>query len=144
RYGRRWHVFINHGESDKMYMTTNQYKAYDYALIAGQAARDRLTRTLWDFDLDRKTIEIGRPQADYYSGATPYEPDDRRLVLYAPTWEGDRPAAAYGSVASHGEALVGALLADPRYRVIYRPHPRSRSEERRVGRERTARRREER
>src|SRR5690606_41385817 len=35
RYGRRWHVFINHGESDKMYMTTNQYKAYDYALIAG-------------------------------------------------------------------------------------------------------------
>ena len=23
RYGRRWHVFINHGESDKMYMTTN-------------------------------------------------------------------------------------------------------------------------
>ncbi len=125
RYGRRWHVFINHGESDKMYMTTNQYKAYDYALIAGQAARDRLTRTLWDFDLDRKTIEIGRPQADHYSGATPYEPDDRRVVLYAPTWEGDRPAAAYGSVASHGEALVGALLADPRYRVIYRPHPRS-------------------
>src|SRR5690606_23486174 len=114
RYGRRWHVFINHGESDKMYMTTNQYKAYDYALIAGQAARDRLTRTLWDFDLDRKTIEIGRPQADHYSGATPYEPDDRRVVLYAPTWEGDRPAAAYGSVASHGEALVGALLADPR------------------------------
>ncbi|MEP6479830.1 MAG: hypothetical protein ABJB03_10595, partial [Rhodoglobus sp.] len=23
RYGRTWHVFINHGESDKMYMTTN-------------------------------------------------------------------------------------------------------------------------
>jgi hypothetical protein len=38
RYGRRWHVFINHGESDKMYMTTNQYKAYDYAMIAGDAA----------------------------------------------------------------------------------------------------------
>ena len=38
RYGRRWHVFINHGESDKMYMTTNQFKAYDYSLIAGDAA----------------------------------------------------------------------------------------------------------
>src|SRR5690606_37156583 len=24
RYGERWRVFINHGESDKMYMTTNQ------------------------------------------------------------------------------------------------------------------------
>ncbi len=125
RYGRRWHVFINHGESDKMYMTTNQYKAYDYALVAGQAARDRLSRTLWDYDVERRTIEIGRPQADHYSGVVPYEPDDRTVVLYAPTWEGDRPAAFYGSVRSHGEALVSALLSDPRYRVIYRPHPRS-------------------
>ena len=125
RYGERWHVFINHGESDKMYMTTNQFKAYDYALIAGQAARDRLGRTLWDFDLDRRTFEIGRPQADHYAGDIPYRPDARTTVLYAPTWEGDRPAAAYGSVATHGEALVAALLANPRYRVIYRPHPRS-------------------
>lgn len=125
RYGRRWHVFINHGESDKMYMTTNQYKAYDYAFVAGQAARDRLSRTLWDYDINRRTIEIGRPQADHYSGALPYTPDERTVVLYAPTWEGDRPSAHYGSIASHGEALVGALLATGRHRVLYRPHPRS-------------------
>lgn len=125
RYGRRWHVFINHGESDKMYMTTNQYKAYDYALIAGDAARERLSRVLWDYDIDHRTIAIGRPQADHYSGSLPYTPDDRTVVLYAPTWEGDRPSAHYGSVASHGEALVSALLATGRHRVIYRPHPRS-------------------
>ncbi|GAA3927545.1 CDP-glycerol glycerophosphotransferase family protein [Microbacterium soli] len=125
RYGRRWHVFINHGESDKMYMTTNQYKAYDYALIAGQAARERLQRTLWDYDLDRRAIEIGRPQADHYSGTLPFTPDQRTVVLYAPTWEGDRPSAHYGSIATHGETLVRALLASPRHRVIYRPHPRS-------------------
>lgn len=125
RYGRRWHVFINHGESDKMYMTTNQYKAYDYALVAGQAARDRLSRVLWDYDIDRRTIEIGRPQADHYSGTLPYTPDERTVVLYAPTWEGDRPSAHYGSIASHGEAIVSALLATGEHRVIYRPHPRS-------------------
>ena len=125
RYGRRWHVFINHGESDKMYMTTNQYKAYDYALIAGDAARERLSRVLWDYDIDHRTIPIGRPQADHYSGTLPYTPDDRTVVLYAPTWEGDRPSAHYGSVASHGEALVSALVATGRHRVIYRPHPRS-------------------
>ncbi|GAA1239993.1 CDP-glycerol glycerophosphotransferase family protein [Microbacterium phyllosphaerae] len=125
RYGRRWHVFINHGESDKMYMTTNQYKAYDYALVAGQAARDRLSRTLWDWDIDSRTIEIGRPQADHYSGTLPYTPDERIVVLYAPTWEGDRPSAHYGSIATHGEALVKALLASKLHRVIYRPHPRS-------------------
>ena len=125
RYGQRWHVFINHGESDKMYMTTNQFKAYDYAFIAGDAARERLGRVLWDYDLDRRTFAIGRPQADHYSGSLPYVPDDRTVVLYAPTWEGDRPSAHYGSVITHGEALVSALLQSGKHRVIYRPHPRS-------------------
>lgn len=125
RYGRMWHVFINHGESDKMYMTTNQFKAYDYSLVAGQAALDRLSRKLWDFDLVRKAIPIGRPQADHFAGELPYTPDDRTVVLYAPTWEGDRPAAAYGSIASHGVALADAVLASPAHRLIYRPHPRS-------------------
>ncbi len=125
RYGQRWHVFINHGESDKMYMTTNQFKAYDYSLIAGDAARERLGRVLWDYDFDKRAIPIGRPQADHYTGTIPFELDDREVVLYAPTWEGDRPGAAYGSIDTHGVALVEALIATGRHRVIYRPHPRS-------------------
>ena len=125
RYGRMWHVFINHGESDKMYMTTNQFKAYDYSFVAGDAARERLARKLWDFDVDRKAIPIGRPQADHFAGALPYPADDRTVVLYAPTWEGDRDSAAYGSIATHGVGLVTALLASADHRVVYRPHPRS-------------------
>jgi len=125
RYGRMWHVFINHGESDKMYMVTNQFKAYDYSLVAGQAALSRLGRVLWNYDFDKRAITIGRPQADHFSGPLPYTPDTRQVVLYAPTWEGDRPAAAYGSIATHGVALVTALLKTGIHRVIYRPHPRS-------------------
>ena len=125
RYGRMWHVFVNHGESDKMYMTTNQFKAYDYSFVAGDAARDRLARKLWGFDIDARTRSIGRPQADHLAGALPYTPDDRTVVLYSPTWEGDRGAAAYGSVATHGVAVVSSLLATGRHRVIYRPHPRT-------------------
>lgn len=125
RYGRRWHVFINHGESDKMYMVTNQFKAYDYSFVAGDAALARLDRVLWDYDFDKRAITIGRPQADHFGGTLPYTPDERTVVLYAPTWEGDRPAAAYGSVATHGVALVNALLETGRHRLIYRPHPRS-------------------
>ncbi|ROS60653.1 CDP-glycerol:poly(glycerophosphate) glycerophosphotransferase [Curtobacterium sp. PhB172] len=125
RYGRMWHVFVNHGESDKMYMTTNQFKAYDYALIAGDAARGRLAEALWDYDLDARTIAIGRPQADHFAGAAPYPADDRTVVLYAPTWEGDRGAAAYGSIASHGTTIAEQVLASPHHRLVYRPHPRS-------------------
>lgn len=44
RYRDPAHVFICHGESDKDYMASNQLKAYDVALIAGEAAARRLTR----------------------------------------------------------------------------------------------------
>ncbi|UOQ55805.1 CDP-glycerol glycerophosphotransferase family protein [Leucobacter allii] len=125
RYGHRWHVFVNHGESDKMYMTSNQHQAYDYAFVAGDAARERLSRALWNYDVATRTIPIGRPQTDHLDGAPPFAPDGRTVVFYAPTWEGDRPAASYGSVATHGERLVRALLASDRHRVVYRPHPRS-------------------
>ena len=125
RYGRMWHVFINHGESDKAYMASNQYKAYDYAMVAGEAAVERLSHALWDYDVEKRALVIGRPQADYFVGELPYTPDDRVTVLYAPTWEGDRGSMSYGSVLSHGLAISRSLLADPRYRLIYRPHPRS-------------------
>ncbi|QIM16795.1 hypothetical protein G7067_10905 [Leucobacter insecticola] len=125
RYGNRWHVFVNHGESDKMYMTSNQHKCYDVALVAGDAAKARLSQALWNYDVEQRTIPIGRPQSDHLSGEPPFTPDERTVVLYAPTWEGDRPAACYGSVATHGEKLVSALLATGTHRVVYRPHPRS-------------------
>ncbi|MFS2240913.1 hypothetical protein [Microbacterium sp. OR16] len=125
RYGRRMHVFINHGESDKVYMSSNQYKAYDHAFIAGQAARERLADALWEYDVDERTSMIGRPQADHFAGDVPFTPDERTVVLYAPTWEGDRASMAYGSVRTHGVALVDALLATGRHRVVYRPHPRT-------------------
>ncbi len=125
RYAGRWHVFINHGESDKIYMSSNQYKAYDYALVAGQAARDRLSRALWDYDVDRRTLMIGRPQADHYLAAAPAPGDERTVVLYAPTWEGDRESMSYGSILTHGERIARELLSSGRHRLIYRPHPRS-------------------
>lgn len=125
RFGRMWHVFISHGESDKAYMASNQYKSYDYGFVAGSVAVERLRRALWDYDVDRRAIPIGRPQVDHFGTATPYTPDDRAVVFYAPTWEGDRSSMSYGSIASHGEALVDALINSGRHRVIYRPHPRS-------------------
>ena len=125
RYGRMWHVFVNHGESDKMYMTTNQFKAYDYAFVAGDAALERLSAKLWDYDLAKRAVPIGRPQADHVAGVVPFDDDGKTVVLYAPTWEGDRASAAYGSIATHGVALVDALIATGRHRVVYRPHPRS-------------------
>lgn len=124
RYRDPAHVFICHGESDKDYMSSNQLKAYDTTLVAGPAAIERLTAIV-DFDVATRTIPIGRPQVDVVHPAPPLPDDGRTVVLWAPTWEGDRPSMSYSSVASHGEALLGSLLADPRLRVVVRPHPRT-------------------
>ena len=121
RYGRAMHVFISHGESEKIYMASGQLRAYDFAFIAGQAAHDRILAALPNYDPAERTRQIGRPQLDFLP------PDRSResqvaTVLYAPTYEGDRPSMAYGSVESHGVGVVSSLISAG-YRVIYRPHP---------------------
>lgn len=120
------HVQLGHGESDKAYSVSNQHRAYDLTFVGGRAGRDRLGAALRNFDVDRCTVGVGRPQLDHhYPGAPDWSRDSGLRVLYAPTWEGDRPSVAYGSLVSHGVSLVTALLADERIRVIYRPHPRT-------------------
>jgi hypothetical protein len=120
------HIQIGHGESDKGGSISNQHKAYDLTFVGGDAGRDRLDRALRGFDATERTLAVGRPQLDYsYPGAPPWPPDSGLRVWYAPTWEGDRPTIAYGSLASHGMAIIEALLADPSIRVIYRPHART-------------------
>ena len=47
----------------------------------------------------------------------------RWRVLYAPTWEGGVPSAAYSSLEAYGPGIVQALCADPRFALTYRPHP---------------------
>lgn len=125
RFADPVHVQIGHGESDKGGSVSNQHKAYDVTLVGGQAGRARLA-TLRDFDAETRTRLIGRPQLDYdYPGAPAWPRGSGTRIFYAPTWEGDRPSIAYGSLATHGLAMIDALLADPAVRIIYRPHPRT-------------------
>lgn len=119
------HVYLGHGDSDKEVSASNQIKAYDFCFVAGQAAVDRIKTGPILFEPDRHLVRVGRPQLDTLSATPPGPESDRRTVLYAPTWEGAQPSVAYGSVVSHGMALVDALLRSGRFRVIYRPHPRS-------------------
>ncbi|OFS26982.1 CDP-glycerol--glycerophosphate glycerophosphotransferase [Brevibacterium sp. HMSC07C04] len=116
------HVHINHGESDKLSMVSNQAKAYDAVFTAGPAALRRHQRALVDFD-ESKLIEVGRPQLDL-----DYEPElpasDKRTIMYAPTWEGENDNNNYTSVDCFGPAIVAAALATPNTRLVYKPHPR--------------------
>jgi hypothetical protein len=120
------HVYLSHGESDKRVAASNLVKAYDYAFVAGQGAVDRFAGQLMRFDAPTHVVPIGRPQLDAIATGPRASRDGSPIVvLYAPTWEGGQGSSAYSSVVSHGERLVAALCADPRLRVVYRPHPRT-------------------
>ena len=126
RYPDMFHVFLSHGESEKKtYMASNQAKAYDFVFVAGEAAVQRYTEGLVNFDPDAHLRTVGRPQLDTPHETRGHRATDRTTVLYAPTWEGDRPSMAYGSVESHGPRIVEAFLESPRHQLIYRPHPRT-------------------
>ncbi|MPZ72529.1 MAG: CDP-glycerol--glycerophosphate glycerophosphotransferase [Nitriliruptorales bacterium] len=116
------HVHLNHGESDKISMASNQAKAYDQVFVAGQAAIDRYMRNLINFN-GANLVQVGRPQLDVdYPHTVDRSP--RPTILYAPTWEGDRDEMNYTSLDHYGVQIVRQLLAAGTYRLVYKPHPR--------------------
>ncbi len=118
---RRLHVHINHGESDKQSMASNNAKAYDRVFVAGEAAVQRHLAALMEFDTAR-LVRVGRPQLDLRPPSL-LGPSARRTVLYAPTWEGDADYNDYTSVTRLGVAIVRAVLDVPDIRLAYKPHP---------------------
>nr|WP_240930202.1 hypothetical protein [Streptomyces coryli] len=127
------HAFTNHGESDKLSSCNPYAKAYDEVWVAGPAARDRYQ--LADVGVeDKDVVEVGRPQlAPIKPYAGPPAKDGYTTVLYAPTWEGWDGNPGNTSVVLAGENIVRELLADPKVRLIYKPHPMTGSVDKRAG-----------
>ncbi len=117
---RALHLHLNHGESDKISMASNQAKAYDQVLVAGPAAVQRYLDNLLALDAG-KLVQVGRPQLDLQFGDV-LPRSSRATVLYTPTWEGETPAMDYSSLSRFGPDLVEQLMSGG-FRVVYRPHP---------------------
>jgi hypothetical protein len=117
------HVFIGHGDSDKLASVNPFSKVYDEVWTAGRAGRDRYA--IADVGVrDDDIVEVGRPQLapiQTWQGV----PESRiPTVLYAPTWEGWDNEPGNTSLLLAGENIVKKLLkADPPVRVLYKPHP---------------------
>ena len=116
------HVFIGHGDSDKVASINPFCKVYDEVWVAGPAGRERFARAMIGVD-DQDVFEVGRPQlAPIERG--PRKTDEPITVLYAPTWEGWTDDPLNTSLMTMGRALVAAILDHPDgVRLIYKPHP---------------------
>ncbi len=118
---RSMHVHINHGESDKLSMASNNAKAYDRVFVAGECAVQRHQSSLMEFDTSR-LVRVGRPQLDLRPESV-LPPSTRRTILYAPTWEGDAEYNDYTSVDTMGPQIVRSILGVPGARLVYKAHP---------------------
>ncbi|MFE6283491.1 CDP-glycerol glycerophosphotransferase family protein [Streptomyces sp. NPDC057877] len=117
------HVFIGHGDSDKIASVNPYSKVYDEVWTAGRAGRDRYA--IADVGVrDDSIVEVGRPQLASIRSWRGV-PDGRvPTVLYAPTWEGWDDNPGNTSILLAGENIVRRLVAaDPPVRVLYKPHP---------------------
>lgn len=116
------HVFIGHGDSDKLASANPVSKQYDQIWVAGRAGRDRYRRARVGVR-DDAIVEVGRPQLEVVQ--TVAESQHRIFtVVYAPTFEGWSKDHALTSVDSMGVDMIAALVArTPGVRVIYKPHP---------------------
>ncbi|MFI2782839.1 hypothetical protein [Streptomyces sp. ALB3] len=117
------HVFIGHGDSDKLASVNPYSKVYDEVWTAGRAGRDRYA--LADVGVrDEDIVEVGRPQLAPIESWTGTTKNPVPTVLYAPTWEGWDDNPGNTSLLLAGENIVRRLLtADSPVRVIYKPHP---------------------
>jgi CDP-glycerol glycerophosphotransferase (TagB/SpsB family) len=117
------HVFIGHGDSDKVSSINPFTRVYDGVWVAGPAARDRWARAKVGVR-DEAVLEVGRPQLDAVRPVGSARLTDQLTVLYAPTWEGWNDTTFFSSITHMGPVLVRALLTlQPAVRIIYKPHP---------------------
>ncbi|WP_299527402.1 hypothetical protein [uncultured Streptomyces sp.] len=117
------HVFIGHGDSDKLASVNPFSKVYDEVWTAGRAGRDRYA--LADVGVrDEDIVEVGRPQLATILPWTGTTRNPIPTVLYAPTWEGWDDNPGNTSLLLAGENIVRRLLAaENPVRVLYKPHP---------------------
>ncbi|MFF0444881.1 hypothetical protein ACFYT4_00400 [Streptomyces sp. NPDC004609] len=117
------HVFIGHGDSDKLASVNPFSKVYDEVWTAGRAGRDRYA--LADVGVrDEDIVEVGRPQLAPIRTGTGTTKHPVPTILYAPTWEGWDDNPGNTSLLLAGENIVRRLLtAEPPVRLVYKPHP---------------------
>lgn len=118
---RALHVHINHGESEKTSTFTNRAKAYDFTFVVADAGYDKYVNNLINMD-ESKFVKVGRPQTDFIE-AVDRPQTDKKIILYAPTWEGTHLSMNYTSLPGCGLKFVKKILATDDYYLIYRPHP---------------------
>ncbi|MCP1660529.1 CDP-glycerol glycerophosphotransferase family protein [Neisseria perflava] len=122
------HIFVTHGESNKISSVKPIIRIYDYVVTAGEAGKQRYLENhiFTPYDIDHgKIIAMG----DTFIGKTGLSipsPDTQEVIFYAPTWEGGVPSEDYSSLSyTNLVAQTITQLAEKlrNNTIIIKPHP---------------------
>lgn len=120
-HDRLTHVWLNHGDSDKPANFNPRHALYDLLVVCGEAGVDRYARHGIEIPRD-KFVVLGRPQSAGIKAAEgPIADLTRKVVLYAPTWQGLDASVNFSSL-ERGQAIVLGLI-ERGAEVMFRPHP---------------------
>lgn len=122
------HIWIGHGESDKLASVNPMIKMYDYIFVAGDIAIKRLLafNIINRCDIDSgKVIKIGLP---YLKPVKVKKKSNKiKKILYAPTWEGIEKEQQYSSLNNNfGLKIINDFLInynDNDIELYFQPHP---------------------
>lgn len=121
------HIFITHGESNKVSSIKPIIRIYDHVTMAGKLSLERYYRSgLFDsHDYDtRRLIMMG----DTFIGKTGFSLSQgaEPVLFYAPTWEGGLSSENYSSLQRDNYTLQKILLLLKMLnlkKIIIQPHP---------------------
>ncbi len=119
------HIWIAHGESDKLASVNPMIRMYDFIFVSGNISIHRLLhyKIINKCDIENKIIRIGIP----YLGKLHLEKkvNSKMKILYAPTWEGVEVEQQYSSLENNfGLEVIKKI--NEKYKdseVYYMPHP---------------------
>jgi hypothetical protein len=125
-YREAKHIFIGHGESNKLSSAKPIFRIYDYLHIAGKANIDRfLQNNIFNqCDIDNgKLVLVGNRYIKKI--LYKYNPDSKH-VLYSPTWEGGIKEENYSSLNKELKSFETLHLYCKEQNItdiIIQPHP---------------------
>ena len=128
-YRNAKHIFVTHGESNKISSIKPIIRIYDHVICSGQAGIDRLieSKIFTEYDvLTNRILMMGTTFIGQSKYTSIQEENYPKYLLYAPTWEGGVINENYTSIderLNSFKVLENFATINNITNIILQPHP---------------------
>ena len=127
-YRNAKHIFVTHGESNKLASIKPIIRIYDYVVCAGDAGVHRYIENKIFTPYDEQTNRIVK-LGDTFIGKSRFEKSEYKqnaYILYAPTWEGGVASEDYSSLSADlnsFKTIAKFAKSNNIKNIVIQPHP---------------------